>query len=551
MMGERDPQKQLWSYQVNLDKRVRSDHPLRRINETLELDFVRREVAQFYGTNGNVSEDPVVIMKMMLLLFLDNVRSERELMRIIPERLDYMWFLGYGLDDTVPNHSVLSKARKRWGEGVFVALFSRVVAQCVRAGLVEGTKIHADSSLVDANASLNSVRELDAATLDQIRRACREQTEKIEEADTKKNEADDDQYPNIPGPGPRTEINQKYQSNTDPEATLVRQHGFKTRPRYKNHRVVDDAHGVITAVHTTTGRINESHELMELVDQHQANTAIAAQTIVADCKYGTIENYIVCQKRKLRTHMADLLGSSPGSGRRDGIYPESMFRYQPESDTFLCPDGQLMKPRRLHSVRLTWEYVTKRGVCLKCHLRKFCTRSRTGRTMRRHRDQKLLDRARRQANTKQAKLDRKRRQHLIERSFADASNLHGFKRARWRGLIKQSIQDLLIAAVQNLRKLIAAMHYASENSYLALIDTLSSFLQAFTTLLTTDLPFLILDLPPVLLPSIPASTPISPVVRATDRRDESKVVEGVVIDRIANPLPVLPLDSNGFPGLYG
>jgi transposase len=519
MMGERDPQKQLWSYQVNLDKRVRSDHPLRRINETLELDFVRREVAQFYGTNGNVSEDPVVIMKMMLLLFLDNVRSERELMRIIPERLDYMWFLGYGLDDTVPNHSVLSKARKRWGQEVFVALFSRVVAQCVRAGLVAGTKIHADSSLVDANASLNSVRELDAATLDQIRRACREQTEKLEEADTKKNEADEDQDPNIPGPGPRTEINQKYQSNTDPAATLVRQHGFKTRPRYKNHRVVDEAHGVITAVHTTTGRINESHELMELVDQHQANTAIAAQTIVADCKYGTIENYIVCQKRKLRTHMADLLGSSPGSGRRDGIYPESMFRYQPESDTFLCPDGQLMKPRRLHSVRLTWEYVTKRGVCLKCHLRRFCTRSRTGRTMRRHRDQKLLDRARRQANTKQAKLDRKRRQHLIERSFADASNLHGFKRARWRGLIKQSIQDLLIAAVQNLRKLIAAMHYASENSYLALIDTLSSFLQAFTTLLTTDLPFLILDLPPVLLPSIPASTPISPVVRATDRRN--------------------------------
>jgi transposase len=55
---------------------------------------------------------------MMLLLFLDNVRSERELMRIIPERLDYMWFLGYGLDDTIPNHSVLSKARKRWGQEV-------------------------------------------------------------------------------------------------------------------------------------------------------------------------------------------------------------------------------------------------------------------------------------------------------------------------------------------------------------------------------------------------------------------------------------------------
>jgi len=89
MMGKRDPEKQLWNYRVNLDKRVRSDHPLRRINETLELDFVRREVVRFYGTKGNVSEDPVVIMKMMLLLFLDNVRSERELMRIIPERLQH------------------------------------------------------------------------------------------------------------------------------------------------------------------------------------------------------------------------------------------------------------------------------------------------------------------------------------------------------------------------------------------------------------------------------------------------------------------------------
>jgi hypothetical protein len=56
MTGERDSQKQLWSYQVNLDKRVRSDHPLRRINQALDLAFVRPEVARFYGTKGNVSE---------------------------------------------------------------------------------------------------------------------------------------------------------------------------------------------------------------------------------------------------------------------------------------------------------------------------------------------------------------------------------------------------------------------------------------------------------------------------------------------------------------
>jgi len=93
--------------------------------------------------------------------------------------------------------------------------------------------------------------------------------------------------------------------------------------------------------------------------------------------------------------------------------------------------------------------------CLVCKLRAFCTRSRSGRTIHRHRDQELLDRARKIANSRAAAEELKRRQHLIERSFADAANCHGFKRARWRGLWKQAIQDLLIATVQNLRKLVS------------------------------------------------------------------------------------------------
>src|SRR5260370_2118041 len=116
---------------------------------------------------------------------------------------------------------------------------------------------------------------------------------------------------------------------------------------------------IASSVKTTTGRINEGHEHMGLIDQPQANVGVSAYTIIPDCKYGTIENYVSCQSRKLRTHMADLLTSSPGSGRRDGIYPESQFLYRPESNTFLCPAGHVMKPRLLHSVRLSLAYVTK------------------------------------------------------------------------------------------------------------------------------------------------------------------------------------------------
>src|SRR5258707_8281280 len=162
MMSEGDAQAPMWSYQVNLDKRVRDDHPLRRINQVLDLGFVRKQVAHTYGQRGNKSVPLEVIIRMMLLLFLDDIKSERELMRIIPERLDYLWFLGYGLDDKVPDHSVLSKARKRWGKEVFVSLFSQVVQQCVEAGLVEGRKIHVDASLVDADANLGSVKPLSA-----------------------------------------------------------------------------------------------------------------------------------------------------------------------------------------------------------------------------------------------------------------------------------------------------------------------------------------------------------------------------------------------------
>src|SRR5471030_2041899 len=157
MMGHQVKQTQWWSDPINVFARIPEDHLLRRLNHCLDLEFVRMEVSGKYGRKGQVSVDPVVIVKMMLLLFLDDVKSERELMRIIPLRLDYLYFLGYGLEDTIPNHSVLSKARQRWGKVVFEQLFTRTVEQCWRAGLVAGDKAHVDASLIRADASINCV----------------------------------------------------------------------------------------------------------------------------------------------------------------------------------------------------------------------------------------------------------------------------------------------------------------------------------------------------------------------------------------------------------
>jgi len=78
MMGRHKSPPVLFAFNVNLDRRVRADNPLRRIAERVDFSFVRDAVAHCYGRNGNVSVDPVVIMKMMLVLFLDDVASERE-----------------------------------------------------------------------------------------------------------------------------------------------------------------------------------------------------------------------------------------------------------------------------------------------------------------------------------------------------------------------------------------------------------------------------------------------------------------------------------------
>jgi transposase len=92
MMGIQNSEGALFSYQVNLDRRVRADNPLRAVLAKIDFAWVREEVAQCYGHNGNESVDPAVILKLLFLLFFDGIKSERELMRIVPERLDYLWF---------------------------------------------------------------------------------------------------------------------------------------------------------------------------------------------------------------------------------------------------------------------------------------------------------------------------------------------------------------------------------------------------------------------------------------------------------------------------
>jgi transposase len=393
----------------------------------VDFDFIYQEVGDWYGINGNVSVAPPVILKMMLLLILYNVRSERELMLTIPERLDWLWFLGYDLDDEVPNHSVLSKARSRWGIAAFQSFFERIVWQCVEAGLVDGTKLFVDASLIDADASNNSVVDTDCFA-QHVEKSYRLFEERLDDVAIEK----------------ETPVNSRHISITDPDASVTRHSSGKPKLRYKTHRAVDPHHEVITATKITPGARDEGDLLAEMVEIHEHTTRRKVVTAVADSRYGKIDNFLFCH---------DVEERQRGSGRQHGIFPKEAFCYDSTADTFRCPAGHLLKRRMYNKRRKTYEYKASSETCACCNLRQRCTRAKDGRSLKRHERQDALDTMLQLATSREAKRDIKTRQHLSERSFA-WSTRYGYKRARWRRLWRMQIQDFLIAAVQNITILI-------------------------------------------------------------------------------------------------
>ena len=440
MMGvQQIPQSSLFYVGINIDKRVRANHPLRRIKQVIDFDFSYKEVKAHYGTNGNISVPPPVILKLMLLLIFYNVRSERELMDTLPERIDWLWFLDYDLDSGIPDHSVLSKARKKWGVNVFQSFFERIVLQCVEAGLVDGRKIFVDSSLVDANASNNSV--IDTKNL---KHQLHKNYKKLEARLEEKSES-------VEPSKSHDKKNSRYISSTDPDAAIVNR--GKAKLTYQVHRAVDGRSEIITATEATSGDVNEAHLMMPLLEEHKMTTGITADTVVADSKYGTIENFLTCYDRGIQAHMPDLREAAVKRTAKRNIYLQDNFRYDPIKDVYHCPAGNVLKPKSLHMDRQSRDYAAPKKVCAACCLRDQCTQNKSGRTIKRHLRQGELERMRKESRSAKAKRNIRTRQHLMERSFAKGTR-YGFDQARWRGLWRMSIQEYVTCAIQNIQVLI-------------------------------------------------------------------------------------------------
>ena len=158
MMGKHQFAPKLY-YQLSLDRLVPQDHLLRQIAKAIDFSFIYPLARPYYSHTGQPSVDPIILFKTLLVGYLYGITSERRLMREVQVNMAYRWFLGYDLDEAIPDHSVLSKARARFGMEVFEKFFKRSIEICEKAGLLSDGPVYVDTTLIQAAASMDSLRE--------------------------------------------------------------------------------------------------------------------------------------------------------------------------------------------------------------------------------------------------------------------------------------------------------------------------------------------------------------------------------------------------------
>ena len=495
MMGPRQKRRPKLLYDFNLEERILQDHLFRKISMMVDFDFIRPLVKCFYGKNGNASIDPVVVLKLIFLLFYEKVPSERALMSRFPMRLDWLWFCGYDVDDEIPDHSVLSKARRRWGKEIFAEFFQRILGQCVEAGLVDGEVVHVDSSMIDGNASKDKLKvhlrivggqeyerleQAEESTCKVAEKFEAPQAPKVQEYPMAKEESlssggsttlqepavleesnapvVSEEKPNlsageVPAELPEPPKPGQKITPVDPDARVGKKYGHTTLG-YKDHRVVDDRCGIITATVTTPANVNDDRMIAASIDTHEANTDIKVKTVVADKIYGTGANYKDLHERGITA----CIPHKQKNCNCDRNFANDHFVYDEAKDEYICPAGKSLSRRRVASDKNAVIYEASREDCVGCvNFEKCVSGKTTGRQVSRNFNQDYIDWAGKCLTRINRKRLMSRRKAKMEGSFADAANNHNFKRARWRGLIKMSIQNLMIAAAQNLRKLLRTL----------------------------------------------------------------------------------------------
>ncbi len=465
---------------VSLEELVPQDHFYRHLEQSFDLTFVHELVQSLYASGGRPSIDPVVFFKLQLILFFEGLRSERQLMRVAADRLSLRWYLGYDLSEPLPDHSSLTKIRARYGITIFRRFFDQIVEQCRQAGLVWGKELYLDSTQVAANAAKDTLLprfyveamndhlaalfpETDVSGVDTSAAAdprlvhlCVDVEPGAEAELTATNATRHDWFSELGRPD-RTITRWNYQrqsnmwsSTTDPDATLMHKKGGGSDLGYHTHYAVDGGKArIILAALVTPSDVMDNQPMLDLLWHSRFRWHLPLAQVTGDARYGTTENIAAIERAGIRAYVP-----LPDFDRRTPFYGKQRFTYNPNHDHYTCPHGMIL-PR--HTAKYTERvivYQAEASSCNACPLKTRCTESDQGRIVSRSFDEAYLEQVRSYHATELYKKAMRKRQVWIEPLFGEGKAWHGLARFRLRTLLKVNIEGILIAAGQNLKRLL-------------------------------------------------------------------------------------------------
>ena len=435
-------------YQVSLDTLVSKDNFYRQINTALDLSFVYKETAIYYGSEGQESIDPVVFFKICLVGYLNNINSDRRLIEFCANRLDVRLYLQYDIDEVLPWHSTISRTRQLYGEEVFLLLFQKILSLCVEKGMVKGKRQAIDSAFVKANASLDSLVAKEviadvAVYADELNQGS-EYKIGVQKTDGTSVESATEQET-------KKTSNKTHYSPTDPDAKISLKPGKACHLNYYGQIAVDDAHHVITGANADFADQRDSQCLEKIAGQtienlHQNNLTI--DQLVADTGYSSGEALRYLEEKNITAYI-------PNTGRykssREGfIYNRELDRYEcTQGNKAILPFMSISKETAGYTNRI---YRSAYATCKDCPLRSTCIGKASVKKIADSTDKPLYDRMHQKMQTTYGKRMGKIRSKTVEPVLGTLINFMNMKRVNARGMEQANKHVLMAALSYNLKK---------------------------------------------------------------------------------------------------
>lgn len=459
MLGKKKFEPKLM-YNLTIDDLVPEDNIYRQIDKFLDMRFIYKECEKLYGKTGKPSIDPVVFFKLELYGYFENIISDRELIRRANDSLAARYFIGYDIDEKLPWHSTVSRTRGLISKESFEKIFNKILKLCYQSGLIEGKHQSIDSTLVKANASLESLeRKEPKLTVEEYINKTYEENKEEEQKENKGQDGGQEKRPELTieqskekSQKKKAESNQNYESKTDPDSRMLSKPGKPSDLYYTTHYSADSKKKIITDVLTTFADRGDSPVLIEVYERAEKRLnelGLKIEEVSADKGYCSGKNLRYFEQQEIKAFIP-----TQEYVNRNGKMNNKEFIYNEQSNLYVCPKGKELTLYSYEKKKQRNRYRAKEKDCLNCPMKQLCCPNAKRRSVSRtiyYKEYERLDRRLKTAEAKRASVIRKT---VSEGLFAEAKMYHGLRKYMTRGIDKAQKKSYMIASVQNLKRLV-------------------------------------------------------------------------------------------------